>query len=188
MTALNVVAMVAVLVQTASQQPIPNRLEGCSDPRILAKALGALVKIDWKQTTTERAKSLWPNPLQGIDCDSDACTSTGFSGRVISGEYQCSEKLSFDVTADPGSKPKEQLYSILINYATPTREATVEATRAIISELDVPGPQREQLGNEPSQSFIWDVPGGTNQWALLINFERLHGVWGVQVRLRHLEK
>ena len=176
--------VVAVLTNTLALQMDPARLEGCSDPAVLAKALAGVAHEDWAHMTLDALRLRWPHQLRPVDCDADGCSSFDSIGRLLNGAYLCSEMFLFTKSeASP-----EGLHSVIVNYSTSERENTVAVARTLVAAMGAPSRDTNELGKDSDQEVRWPAPDERHFWGLFISFVRENRVWKVHLILSQYEK
>lgn len=163
------------------------RLVGCPDPIVISRALAELRRIDWQRVTVPIIQNIWPTELLGIDCDTIACSSVGSKGRIINGQYQCSEVFFLDINEGVDHADGGQLKNLVIHYSGTRRQVELGA-KMMARAVGLKEPDVETLGNGLHHNFLWE--DGTRPALSGLNVELSHSgaVWTVMLNFSRVPR
>lgn len=75
--------------------------------------------------------------MLGVDCDAKTYSSVGSKGRIIGGQYQCSELFFFDVGNGADHEGGEGLNNLVIHYSSTQRTQTELGAKTMAEALGV---------------------------------------------------
>ncbi len=150
--------MLAVLLSLTGQlsaQRAAERLEGCSDPAVLATGLKTLREKGWANVSIDYLLNTWPTMLRALDRGPNGWDSVVSEDRIIKGEMECGELFYFDLTLTPDGTVNERLDYITVRYTGRTREQTEQAAKLLSRAIGLTEGQTASLGRDADQSFGW---------------------------------
>jgi hypothetical protein len=89
-------------------------LLGCPNLKSMAEALSKIAQSDWRQISLSQVQALWPSHPDGMDCNSNTCSSVWHKGRIIDGHCECCTTIIFDDEPISG-EPSGFLASVVSN-------------------------------------------------------------------------
>lgn len=172
------VLSLAIAVLFASEVLFGAELRGCQEPKALADALQKLTSLDWKETSLETVRSIWPRELTNINCSKNGCNAAASQDRIIAGRCECCIFFHFLVPED-GQASGERLQNVVIRHSAASKSEVVEATKLLVAALGLPERHQSGIGRYEEQTFDWGIRrGDRKQLALLeVQVGRADGVW-----------
>lgn len=146
-----------------------------------------LRQSDWREISVARLQTIWPVALWGVDCDSTVCSSVESKGRVISGDYECSEIFFFYIKRTTDAKPEERLTNLVIHYSASRKKSVITAAKMMARALKLQEPELTTGGNESEQVFDWQDKM-TDISALNVEFSHTRNVWTVTLNFSRFPK
>ena|SRR5205085_3851669 len=180
MRLIAVLYMMIVLTPVVCSAQQDSRLEGCVDPKIIAKVLGEMRQDSSRLISEEQVRAMWPIDLADVEVDSKISRTLQSNDRIIKGRYQCSEDFTFNVRQEGGGTPLE-LRSVIVNYSAPRRDTLVAIAKLFAQSVGLGATDLKTIGAEQSQGYQWEKIKGKERRAYTIDlrFTREAGLWKI---------
>jgi hypothetical protein len=187
---LKIVILTVILMTVAhtSTSASDDRLEGCTNPADIQRALETLSRSDWRDISLTRVQALWPSRVDASDCESDKVCRTGWSkGRIIDNECECCELFSFDLSRNGSGEQSDQLSSVVVYYSAPRREELIPVAKHLAKAAGLADTKVGAIDLQSDQDFDWKTENKTTiqiddinmritsrgkLWRLYMNFGR----------------
>jgi len=179
MRLIAVLYMIFVLTPIVCSAQHDSRLEGCVDPKIIAKVLGEMRQENSRRISVEQFRAMWPTELVGAEVNPPPSRlSFQSDDRILRGHCQCCEVFTFNVRQDGGATPLE-LQGVTVNYSARRRDTLVEMAKLLAHAVGLGEADLQTVGAEQSQNYQWEKIKGEERRAYLIDlrFTREEGLW-----------
>ena len=148
------------------------RLEGCVDPRIIAKVLAKLQHTNSPATSAEQVCSMWPTELSDEET-SKTSHELESKDRILRGNCQCCTDFEFTVHQE-GGVTREELDGVTINYSARHRETLVIMAKLFAKAVGLGKTGLRSVGNGSTEHYQWMTHKGseTRLYVIDLRFTR----------------
>lgn len=168
--------MLLTPVVCAAQQN--SRLEGCAEPKVVARVLGIMRQDNSRPISVEQFRAMWPTELSDVEVGSETSRTLRSDDRILKSHCQCCESFTFNVRQEGGIALLE-LHSATVNYSARRRDTLAATAKLLARAVGLGANDLKTVGTEPWQHYQWEKIKGPEHrlYVMELSFTREAGLW-----------